>query len=103
MSISLFILHYQQVLTFELPNKLRHSVKGLINIKNNDNKCFLLCHIRHLNPLKIHPQRITKADENMVNDLDFEDVKFLVSKKKIIVRLNKKLIFAFMYFLLKMN
>ena len=25
----------------ELPNKLKHSMKGLINIKNNDNKCFL--------------------------------------------------------------
>ena len=24
----------------ELPNKLKNSVKGLINIKNNDNKCF---------------------------------------------------------------
>ena len=37
-------------------------MKGLINIKNNDNKCFLWCHIRHLNPLKTHPERITKAD-----------------------------------------
>ena len=25
----------------ELPNKPRHSMKSLINIKNNDNKCFL--------------------------------------------------------------
>ena len=25
----------------ELPNKLRNSMKGLINIKNNDNECFL--------------------------------------------------------------
>ena len=25
----------------ELPNKLKHSMKGLINIKNNDNKCIL--------------------------------------------------------------
>ena len=24
----------------ELPNKLKNSVKGLINIKNNANKCF---------------------------------------------------------------
>ena len=24
----------------ELPNKLKNSVKGLINIKNNDKKCF---------------------------------------------------------------
>ena len=26
----------------ELPNKSRHSMKSLINIKNNDNKCFFL-------------------------------------------------------------
>ena len=32
----------------KLPNKLKNSMKGLINIKNNDNKCFLWCHIRHL-------------------------------------------------------
>ena len=37
----------------ELPRRLRNSVKGRLNIKNNDNKCFLWCHIRHLNPLKI--------------------------------------------------
>ena len=50
-------------------------MKDLTNIKNNDNKCF---HIRHLNPLKIHPERITKAHKNMVND---EGTEFLVSKK----------------------
>ena len=33
----------------ELPSKLQHPIKGLINIQNNDNKCFLWCHIRHLN------------------------------------------------------
>ena len=36
-----------------LPDKLKNPMKGLINIKNNDNKCFLWCHNRHLNPLKI--------------------------------------------------
>ena len=46
-------------------------MKGLINIKNNDNKCFLWCHIRHLNPLKTHPE---------IN-LNYEGVKFPVSKK----------------------
>ena len=65
----------------ELPRRLRNSMKGLINIKINNNKCFLWCHIRHLNPLKIHPERIAKADKNMVNDLDYEDIKFPVSKK----------------------
>ena len=53
----------------------------MINIKNNDNKCFRWCHIRYLNPLKIYPERITKADKNTINDLDYVGVKFLVSKK----------------------
>ena len=59
----------------ELPHKLKHSMKGLINSKNNNNKYFLWCHIRHLNPLKIHPERITKADKNMINDLNYEGIK----------------------------
>ena len=64
----------------ELTRGLRNSMKGLINIKNNKNKRFLWCHIRHLNTLKIHPKRITKADKNMVNDHYYEDIKFPVSK-----------------------
>ena len=36
--------------------------------------------IRHLNSLKIHPER-TKADKNMVNDLDYEFMKFHNSGK----------------------
>ena len=31
----------------ELPDKLKNPIKGLINIKNNANKCFLWFHIRH--------------------------------------------------------
>ena len=31
----------------ELPSELKHPIKGLINIKNNDNKCFLWCNARH--------------------------------------------------------
>ena len=64
-----------------MPNKLRPSKKALINIKNDDNKCFLWCHIRHLSPLKIHLERITKANKNMVNDLDYKGIIFPVSKK----------------------
>ena len=33
----------------KLPKELQHSKKGLINIQNNDNKCFLWCHVRYLN------------------------------------------------------
>ena len=36
----------------ELPEELRNSKKGLINLKNDDNKCFLWCLVRHLNPIK---------------------------------------------------
>ena len=75
-------------------------MKGLINTKNNNNKYFLWSHIRHLNPLKIHPERITKADKNMVNDLDYKDIEFPVLKK-IIVELHRKIIFALMYFVMK--
>ena len=54
-------------------------MEGLINIKSNDNKCFLCRHIIHLNSLKIHPERTTKADKNKVNDLDYEGIEFPIS------------------------
>ena len=40
----------------ELPVKLKTSRKGLINIKNNYNKCFLWNHIRNLYTLKSQPE-----------------------------------------------
>ena len=42
----------------KLPNELKNPKEGLINIKNNDNKCFPWCHVRHLNFIKKHPERI---------------------------------------------
>ena len=44
----------------DLPVELRSPRKGLINIKNKDQKCFLWCHVRHINPSKEHPERIKK-------------------------------------------
>ena len=44
----------------ELPVELRSSKKGLINMKNDNQRCFLWCHVRHINPVKIHPERITE-------------------------------------------
>ena len=41
-----------------LPIELRSPRKGLINIKNNDQKCFLWCNVRHINPTQEHPGRI---------------------------------------------
>ena len=40
----------------ELHDELKNSMKGLLNIKNSDNKCFLWCHIRHLNLVKTQPK-----------------------------------------------
>ena len=53
----------------KLPAELKNPRKELINIKNNAQKCFLWCHIRHINPVKIHPERITQKDKELVNNL----------------------------------
>ena len=37
--------------------ELKSPKKGLINIKNEDKKCFLWCHVRHINRSKEHPER----------------------------------------------
>ena len=42
----------------DLPVELRIPRKGLINIKNKNQKCFLWCHVRHINPSKENPERI---------------------------------------------
>ena len=55
--------------------------KGLINIINNDQNCFLWCHVKHINPVKIHPERITQTDKELANDLDYDGIKFTVDKK----------------------
>ena len=47
----------------KLHDKWKNARKRLINIKNNENKCFVWCHIRYLNPLKMHPERITKQNK----------------------------------------
>ena len=62
----------------QLPVELRSSKKGLINITNNDQKCFLWCHVRHVNPVKIHPERITREDKELANNLDYDGVGFPV-------------------------
>ena len=56
--------------------ELRSPKKGLINIENNDQKCFLWCHVRHLNPVKIHPEGITQNDKKLVNDINYDGAWF---------------------------
>ena len=65
----------------DLPIELKHPKKGLINIKNNDQKCFLWCHVRLINPLKEHPERITKIDEKIAFSLNYDEIKFPIEEK----------------------
>ena len=65
----------------KLPDKLRNSKKDLINITNGDNKCLFWCNFRNSNPLETHPERVTKFERQMVDNLDYGDVNFPVSKK----------------------
>ena len=46
----------------KLPVELKSPKKGLINIKNNDQKCFLWRHVEHVNPVEIHPERTTREE-----------------------------------------
>ena len=66
----------------KLPQELRNSAKGLINMKNEDNECFRWCHIRHLNPKNKDPQRIKKSDKEYVKTLDYSGIEFPVTTKQ---------------------
>ena len=59
---------------------------GLINIKNKDQKCFLLCHVRHIDISKEHPERIRKTGKKLLKNLIMMELSFLC-KKKILARL----------------
>ena len=71
--------HCQEVL--EIPVEVRSPRKGLINIKNKDQKCFLWCHIRHINPSKEHPERIKKSDKKIAEKVDYHGIQFRVQEK----------------------
>ena len=84
--------HYINILNYnplkgssyiELPQELRNSAKGLINMKNKDNECFRWCHIRHLNPQDKDPQRIKKTDKQNIEKLDYSSIEFPVTVKQI--------------------
>ena len=83
----------------QLPKELRNSMMGLINLQNNDDKCFLWDHVRHLNPRKKDPQRITKSDREFAKGLDYRGISFPVTRNQInrIEKQNKINIYVFGY------
>ena len=68
-------------LSRSLPDELKSPRKGLINIKNKDKKCFLWCHVRHINPLNKHPERILKNDKKIAEELNYDRIEFPVQEK----------------------
>ena len=79
----------------KIPVELKSLKKGLINIKNKYQKCFLWCHVGHINPLNEHPERITKKvkklvkhitnpeeitqeDKESISDFDYDEIEFPV-------------------------
>ena len=62
-----------------MPIEFKHPRKGLINIKNNAQRCFLWCHVRHINPVKDHPGRITRINRD--NNLNYDGIEFPVQEK----------------------
>ena len=62
----------------ELANK-----NAIVNPKNKDNKCFLWCVLRALNPTENHPERIDKKLIEKENTLNMEGIEYPVSLKDI--------------------
>ena len=79
LSFGLIDLYHEVVIW--LPVVLRSPRKGLINIKNKDQKCFLWCHARHINPSKEHPERIKKTNKKIAKKLDYDGIEFPVQEK----------------------
>ena len=82
-----------------LPEELRHHRKGLINLQNDDDRCFLWCHVRHLNPIENNPQRVKETDKALAKELDYTGVTFPVTIRDMskIEKQNKININAYVY------
>ena len=57
--------------------------KALINMKNEDDMCFKWCLSRALNPVEIHPERITPKLREQAEKLNWEGCKFPMAVNKI--------------------
>ena len=58
----------------ELSKKLQR--QGLINIKNNDNYCFIWSYIRHINPQEKNPNRIKLTDKKLSDEIKQKLINF---------------------------
>ena len=66
--------------------ELRSPKKGVINIKNKNQKSFLWCAVRHIKLSKKHPQRSNRMIKKLLKNLTVMELSFQC-KKKILRRL----------------
>ena len=66
----------------DLPKELKNK-NAIINMKNEDNKCFLWCVLRALNPKDEHPERIDKDLKSKEHTLNMEGIAYPVVLKDI--------------------
>ena len=66
----------------DLPSELKNK-KAIINMKNGDNKCFLWCVLRALNPTNNHPERIDNDLKSKEDTLNMEGISYPVDFKGI--------------------
>ncbi|CAB3994705.1 Gastrula zinc finger [Paramuricea clavata] len=62
----------------KLPADISNPKCGLINMQNNDNKCFMWSHVRHVRPKARRATTITKQDVEFAKNLDYEGIDFPV-------------------------
>ena len=65
-----------------LPKELVNK-NAIINIPNTDNKCFLWCVLRALNPKEIHPERVDEELKGKIHTLNTKGIEYPVSLKDI--------------------
>ena len=63
-----------------LPKELANK-KAIINVKDKDNKCFLWCVLRALNPVEKNPQRLDKKLLGKENTLNMAVIEYPMSLK----------------------
>ena len=51
-------------------------MKGLINLKNKDHKCFMWCHVRLINSENRNAERINKQDKKIAANLNIQTLCF---------------------------
>ena len=88
----------------KLPVELRSPKKELINNKNNNQKCFLWCHVRHINPVRIQPEELHGKIKNLLIVLIMIELNFLCEKEVLASsKKKKKKTFALTCFVMKTN